>query len=141
MRVSITLDFFRSHDHDIDTYRAGQITVDRSSDPIAVELAALDDQKVKVAVRPHGATCRRPKQDDPLRVGGLHDALDDVREDGRVRLAVTFFCFGLHCNEPALFVARVYVDEKSLLKHITARGTTDFQAVRFIKNHVRRGER
>ena len=90
MRVSITLDFLRSHDHGIDPDRAGQIAVDRGRDPIAIELAPLDNQQVKVAIRPHGATSRRPKQDDLLRVGGLHDSLDDIREDGRVRLALFF---------------------------------------------------
>src|SRR5439155_1320174 len=76
MRVSITFDFFRSHDDGIDTYLTGQMAVDRGRDPVAVKLPPLDDQQVQVAVRPHRAARRRSEQNDLLRVGCLHDPLD-----------------------------------------------------------------
>ena len=95
MRVAITLDFLRRHDHGIDADRPGQIAVDCSRDAMAIELPALDNQQIEVAVGAHGATRRRPKQDDPLRLGSLHDPLDNVRKDCRIGFAHSFFCFGI----------------------------------------------
>src|SRR5438105_5021909 len=60
MSVSITLDFFRSHDHDIDSGLAGHIAIDRGRYSMAVELSPFDDQQVKIAVRAHRSARRRP---------------------------------------------------------------------------------
>jgi hypothetical protein len=58
MGISITLDSFWSHDHDIHTNLAGQMTGDRSRDPMAVELAPFDDQQINVAVARHRSASR-----------------------------------------------------------------------------------
>ncbi len=88
-RVAILVDVLGRGHHDINSRAcAGEVPVDIPANPVAIELAALDDQEISVAVRTHLISRGRPEEDDLVRFRGFDDALNDFGQDLLVYLPV-----------------------------------------------------
>ena len=64
----------------------------------AVVFSGLDDEKVQVGVRPHIAPSGGAEEDDPVRLGNLDDAPDNLVNDCVVRSAVLSYVFSCGCH-------------------------------------------
>src|SRR5438128_6885003 len=76
--VAIPLDILRRHDDDIHRLTdAKKVHVDFFRQTPTVEVPALDDQQIDIAVGSHLVPCGGPEQDDFVRLRDLDDALDN----------------------------------------------------------------
>src|SRR2546430_1162232 len=106
-RIAVALDLLRGHDDNIDRrFLAAKVTINARSEPPTMELTALDDQKIDVAVRPHLPAGRRAEQDDLVRLRRLDHAADDVAEDGGFWPAIFGLDFGAQHRLPPIAYAK-----------------------------------
>ena len=66
--------------------------------PSAVIFAGLDDEKVQIRVRAHITTSGGAEQNDPVRLGNLDDAPDNLVNDCVVGSAVLSYVFSCYCH-------------------------------------------